>query len=138
MSSTSEEGEITARVGERPGFEAGNVRGVGARELLYRFVAGATTSVAAGAATLAFGARVGGILLAFPAILAASLTLIEEEEDPSSAREDARGAVMGGIALALFAGVAALTLGAVAGALALAALVWLLAAVGGYVLAWLR
>jgi len=38
------------------------------------------TSVAAGLVTLGFGARVGGILLGFPAIMAASLTLIEEEE----------------------------------------------------------
>ena len=33
-----------------------------------------------GGVSLALGPRVGGILLAFPAILAASLTLIEEQE----------------------------------------------------------
>ena len=75
-----------------------------------------------------------------PAILAASLTLIEKEEAPTDAREDARGATVGGAALALFAGVAALTLGHLAGALALlsATAAWLIAALIGYGALWWR
>jgi hypothetical protein len=94
----------------------------------------------AGATTLAFGPRVGGILLAFPAILAASLTLIEEQENSVDAREDARGAVAGGCALAIFAVVAALTLGHLPGAvaLAIAAAAWLLVAMSIYVVLWWR
>jgi len=113
---------------------------VGFRELGIRFIAGAVTSITAGGVTLAFGSRVGGLLLAFPAILGASLTLIEQEEDSAEAREDARGAVMGGLALALFAGIAALTLGHLSpvAALALATAAWFLAAIGGYFLAWFR
>ena len=79
------------------------------------------------------------MFLAFPAILAASLTLIEEEEDSAEAREDARGATMGGLALAAFAAIAALAFGGLAGAiaLALAGLGWLVVSLGGYLLLWL-
>ncbi len=140
MSTTPEEAPITARVGERPKFEPGKVRKVRARDVGIRFIAGALTSVVAGGVTLAFGARTGGVLLAFPAILAASLTLIEEQDDSAEAREDARGAVIGGCALAGFAATAALALGKVPGAFALAsaALAWLLIALLGYALAWFR
>ncbi len=140
MSALDLEPTITERLDERPGLEVHRMAAVPPRELAYRFIAGALTSIGAGAVTLLFGPRVGGILFAFPAILAASLTLIQEEEDSAHAREDARGAVVGGAALALFALVAALTIGHVAGAVALlaAAAAWLLAALLGYALLWWR
>jgi hypothetical protein len=138
MTPAVEERPITQRVPERPSFSPRQVREVGFRELAIRFIAGALTSVVAGAMTLAFGSRVGGILLAFPAILAASLTLIEQEEDSAEAREDARGAVMGGLALAVFAAVAVVTLGDLNPAIAflLATAGWFAGATGGYFLAW--
>jgi Protein of unknown function (DUF3147) len=131
---------VADRIDERPSFDAGKAAKAKPRDLLIRFVAGALTSIASGAVTLAFGARVGGILLAFPAILAASLTLIEQQEDSIDAREDARGAIAGGCAMAVFAAVAALAFGHVAGALALAiaALAWLLTAGLLYVAFWWR
>jgi hypothetical protein len=131
---------ITQRVSERPSLQLEKVREVRPRDLAYRFLAGALTSVAAGLVTLAFGARVGGILLAFPAILGASLTLIEEQEDSAEAREDARGAVMGACALAVFATIAALALGKInpVVALLLATAGWFGAAFLGYLLAWFR
>lgn len=134
------EATLSERLSERPALNLGKVTGVQPRELLYRFAAGALTSVAAGVLTLLFGPRVGGIFLAFPAILAASLTLIEQEEDSTDAREDARGAIVGAAALAVFAVVAAVTLGHVSGAIALAAaaVAWLLAALLGYALLWWR
>jgi hypothetical protein len=136
----TEETTIVKRVGERPSVELGKVRRLRARELGYRFVAGCVTSIAAGAVTLAFGPRAGGLLLAFPAILAASLTLIEEQEDSAEAREDARGAVIGGFSLALFAAVAALALGKLSGAIALllATAAWFAGAFIGYFAAWFR
>jgi hypothetical protein len=136
----TDEAPIGGRVEERPTLELAKVRRLRARELGYRFVAGAGTSIVAGAATLAFGPRAGGILLAFPAILAASLTLIEEEEDSAEAREDARGAVIGGFGLALFAIAAALTLGELSGATALllATAAWFAGALTGYLAAWFR
>jgi small-conductance mechanosensitive channel len=140
MRASTEEAPITARISGRPTLRPAKIRQVRARDLAVRFVAGALTSVAAGVVTLGFGARAGGILLAFPAILAASLTLIERQEDRAEAREDARGAVWGGFALAAFAAVAALTLGTLSGALALvvAGVVWVIVAVLGYMLAWYR
>lgn len=140
MSREVEERAITERVPDRPSFSLRQVREVGFRELAIRFVAGALTSVAAGVVTIAFGPRVGGVLLAFPAILAASLTLIEQKEDSAEAREDARGAVMGGLALGAFAAVAAVALGHLhpAVALVLATVGWFAVALGGYVVAWLR
>ena len=140
MSAEVEERPITERVPERPSLKRKQIREVGFRELAIRFAAGALTSIAAGAVTLAFGPRVGGIFLAFPAILAASLTLIEQEEDSADAREDARGAVMGGLALTAFAVIASLTLGSLNAAIALALATggWLAVALGGYLVAWLR
>jgi Protein of unknown function (DUF3147) len=131
---------LMERLDERPRFELAEVRKANARELGYRFIAGAVTSVMAGIVTLVFGARVGGILLAFPAILAASLTLISEEEDSAMAREDARGAMAGGCGLVAFAVVGALTFGALSGALALllSAIAWAVTALGIYVLLWWR
>jgi Protein of unknown function (DUF3147) len=140
MTSPPEEAPITERVAERPSFKLRKVREVHLRDIGVRFVAGALISVVAGAVTLTFGARAGGVLLAFPAILAASLTLIEEQEDSAEAREDARGAVIGGCALAAFAGTAGIALGGLDGgvALALAAVAWFLVALLGYALVWFR
>jgi len=140
VSSAPEETRITERVPGRPSLDAGQVREVRRRDLGYRFIAGALTSIVAGAVSLVFGVRAGGVLLAFPAILAASLTLIEEQQDSAEAREDARGAVLGGSSLALFAAVAALTLGKLSGSIALllATVAWFLGALVGYRLAWLR
>ncbi len=134
------ESTVTDRLEERPGFELKRVARVKPRDLLIRFLTGGLTSVGAGLVTLAFGARAGGIFLAFPAILAASLTLIEKQEDSAEAREDSRGALVGGAGMAAFAVVAALTLDQLGAglALALAALAWLVAALSGYFALWWR
>lgn len=137
---TPEEGPITSRVGQRPALQLGKLKELRAHELAVRFVSGAVISVCAGLIGYAITARVGGFLLAFPAILGASLTLIEEQEDSAEAREDARGAVLGGCAMAAFAGVAALTLGHLNSvlALALATVAWCVVALGGYLFVWYR
>jgi hypothetical protein len=140
MNEHGPEPTVTDRIDERPSFDGAKVAKARPRDLLIRFVAGAVTSIASGAVTLAFGARVGGILLAFPAILAASLTLIEEQEDSLDAREDARGAIAGGFAMAVFAAVSAMSFGGIAGALALAiaAFAWVVTAGLIYVVCWWR
>jgi len=140
MSTTSKEPTIRDRLDERPTLDAGKITEARPHNLAIRFAAGAVTSIVAGAVTLLFGARVGGILLAFPAILAASLTLIEEQEDSIDAREDARGAIIGGCALMVFAAVAALSLPHLTGAVALliATGAWLAGALLGYVILWWR
>lgn len=140
MNEQQPEPTVTDRIDERPSFDPGKAGKARSRDLAIRFVAGALTSITAGLVTLAFNARVGGILLAFPAILAASLTLIEQQEDSVDAREDARGAIAGGVALAVFAAVAAVSLGHLAGALslAIAALAWLVTAGLLYAVFWWR
>jgi hypothetical protein len=140
MSATHEDAPISRRVDERPGAHPSKLRDIRARDLGYRFVAGAVTSVVAGIMTIVFGPRIGGVMLAFPAILAASLTLIEEQEDSAEAREDARGAVIGGAALGVFAAVAAVLFGHLGGAavLALATLAWFVSAFLLYLVFWFR
>lgn len=121
-------------------LELGRVRDVRHRDLSIRFAFGAATSVASALVSLGFGARAGGLFLAFPAILAASLTLIENEEASRDACEDARGAVAGAIALAAFAAVAAALFTIIAGGVVLiaATATWTAVAVGLYSVAWGR
>ena len=140
MTEHGRESSLFERLDERPALKAGKLRKVQPKHLVYRFIAGAATSVAAGGVSLLFGGRPGGVLLAFPAILAASVTLIEDKEDANDAREDARGAILGACALGAFAVAATLTLGELAGGVALlfATASWLAVAVGGYFLLWWR
>jgi Protein of unknown function (DUF3147) len=140
MSAQTQGPTLRDRIDERPAFSLGKIKKTTPRELGIRFVAGVLTSVAAGLVTLGFGARVGGILLGFPAIMAASLTLIEEQERARDAREDARGAIVGACALTLFAALATLTFGHLPGGavLAIAAVAWVGAAVLGYAVFWWR
>jgi hypothetical protein len=124
---------------ESPQISLETLREVRWGQMAVRFIFGATTSLASGGVSLLFGARPGGILLAFPAILAATLTLIEKEEDSEDAREDARGALAGAAALAAYAGAVALLIGRVPGvvALATAAVTWLVLTCGLYFTAWM-
>lgn len=130
--------DMSDRVPEQPGFSLRKALKAKPSAMLVRFLAGGLTSVVAGLVTLAFGAHIGGIPLAFPAILVASLTLIEEQEDSEEAREDARGAMAGGAALTIFGVVAALLFGHLPGAavLAMAAVGWAVTALGLYGILW--
>jgi hypothetical protein len=76
---------------------------VNLREYAVRFAFGAAIAMLAGGVALRFGARAGGIFLAFPAILPASLTLIEEKEDTERAVADIKGAALGSVGLLVFA-----------------------------------
>ncbi|HET9720520.1 MAG TPA: DUF3147 family protein [Solirubrobacteraceae bacterium] len=130
--------DLSDRVPEEPGFDLGKALQAKPRPMLLRFAAGALTSVVAGIVGLLFGHRIGGIPLAFPAVLVASLTLIEEQEDSEEAREDSRGAMAGAAAMAVFAVIGGVLFGVIAGGavLALAALGWALVAAGLYALLW--
>lgn len=139
-SNVDQEPTLTDRIGERPSFDARKAGGARPRDLLIRFAAGGITSIVSGALTIAFGPRVGGIFLAFPAILGASLTLIEEQEGSVDAREDSRGSILGACAMALFAIAATLALGHIGGAIALliASAIWVVAALSLYLILWWR
>ena len=107
------------------------------RDFALRFAFGAGIAVAAGVVGAIAGERIGGILLGFPAILPASLTLIERKDGRHEAAVDATGAILGSIALIVFAAVAAGSLArlSAAAALPMAAVVWLAVALGLYALA---
>jgi hypothetical protein len=132
------EPELFDRLAENPSVHPGKLRKVGARAVIVRFVAGAATSVVAAVLTLVFGPRVGGVMLAFPAILAASLTLIAEEDDREQARQDARGSVAGAAALGGFAILGAVLFDQLPGGvvLVIAGTAWLLVAVALYFVLW--
>lgn len=140
MSAAQEEPTVAERLHERPSADPKKALQADPRGMLARFAAGALTSVVAGVMTLLFGPRVGGIFLAFPAILVASLTLIQKEEDRAQAREDARGATAGGAALTVFALVftAVIAHGDGAVALVAAAGAWVVVALGLYAALWWR
>ena len=74
-------------------------------KLALRFGFGATVSAVAGVIGNLAGERAGGLFLAFPAILPATLTLVEQREGISRAVSETRGAVVGALALVGFAGV---------------------------------
>jgi nicotinamide-nucleotide amidase len=82
------------------------IKSVRPREYLIRFAFGASISVVAGVLTLAFGPRFGGLFLAFPAILPATLTLLEKKDGLAQATADVRGAAIGSIGMIAFATVA--------------------------------
>jgi len=106
------------------------------KKYLTRFVFGAGIAATAAVVGALFGPKVGGVLLAFPAILPASLTLIERKEGRHEAKVDATGALLGSLALIGFAGVAAFALARLSPwiALALACAAWAVIAGGLYVL----
>lgn len=110
------------------------LRDVRPRDLVIRFVFGAAISTAAGIVGVLSRPSVGGLFLAFPAILPATLTLIEKEESRRAAEDDDVGAILGAASLILFAVLAWLLLPRIAGAGALvaASVAWLVCAVSLY------
>lgn len=91
------------RVGARPE----KLHSIRVRDISLRFALGFLISAAAGAITKAAGARVGGMFLAFPATLIATLTLLEHKDGVAQAISDLRGAIVGSAALIAFAAVVA-------------------------------
>lgn len=110
------------------------LRTMSRRSMVIRFAFGALISVAAGVVGLTAGPLVGGAFLAFPAILPATLTLIEQDDGERAVRDDDDGALLGSLALIGFAVVAwqLLPRGAPIALLA-ATVTWLVAALLLYV-----
>ena len=83
--------------------EAQNLSKVKPREYLMRFVFGAMISAVAGILTLTVGPRFGGMFLAFPAVLPATLVLLEKKDGLAQAVSDVRGAAIGSLGMLAFA-----------------------------------
>src|ERR1700694_4253919 len=104
-------------------------------EMAMRFVFGAGIALIAGIAGARFGPKFGGLFLAFPAVLPATLTLVEKKEGHQGLVRRQRRCVLGAVGLAAFAFTALLLLGTNAQiALLLALLAWVLIAGGLYFL----
>jgi hypothetical protein len=91
---------------DRIRFDPGALRQLSKQQALIRFGAGAGAFLVAALVSQFAGARLAGPLLALPAILIASLTLIADEDGLRAAINDSRGAVLGGLGLVAFAVVA--------------------------------
>jgi len=83
-------------------FDSGRVKKTKPRAYLVRFVFGGTVAAVSGLLTIKFGAAVGALFLAFPAILPASLTLVKTHDGEEAAGDDALGAVAGSLGLIAF------------------------------------
>jgi hypothetical protein len=118
------------------GADLGELRKVKWPDLALRFAFGAAISVIAGVAGILLGKTVGGMLLAFPAILPATLTLLEKEEGNRAAVRDVGGAIFGAIGLVVFAIAAAFLFERIAvGEVLLVSLAaWLATSIAFYVL----
>jgi uncharacterized membrane protein (GlpM family) len=77
-------------------------------EYVARFAFGGGVTVMTGLIAHAWGPAIGGLFLAFPAILPASLTLVASHEGRETAAKEARGAILGAMGLGVFATACAL------------------------------
>jgi Protein of unknown function (DUF3147) len=87
----------------RPTVHLDSVRETRVSEHLIRFVFGGSLTAMTGLIAHVWGPAVGGLFLAFPAVLPASLTLVARHEGRAKAAHEARGAVLGAVALGAFA-----------------------------------
>jgi Protein of unknown function (DUF3147) len=119
-----------------PRVDRAKIKSTRFRDYALRFVFGAGIALAAALIGTWFGPKVGGLFLGFPAILPASLTLIQKKEGRDEASVDSVGAMLGAVALVAFGVVVLATvagLGVVPSVL-IAFVVWLAVASGLYFL----
>jgi hypothetical protein len=127
-------GDVT---GDEVRVRPGELKRTSSRDWLIRFGFGAGVSALAGVVSVLAGPRIGGMFLAFPAILMASLTLVAKEDGARQARNDARGAALGTLGLLAFAVVVGVTVTRwpLWAALVAAGAGWTVVALGGYLVA---
>ena len=109
--------------------EPGKLKHGKPKEYAVRFVFGGAITLLTGLIAHYFGPLVGGLFLAFPAILPASVTLLQRHKDHHQAGIDALGAAVGAVGLLAFALVIWLLAPHLPAwlVIALAALLWLVA-----------
>ena len=119
-----------------PRFQPGRIKEVRFRDYAIRFAFGGTISVVAALIGAVLKEPIGGIFTAFPAIMLASLTLIDKAEDREHASYDAVGAALGAVGFIACAFFISRTLGQwpVAASLGMGILIWLVVSVGLYAL----
>ncbi|WP_157518066.1 DUF3147 family protein [Herbidospora mongoliensis] len=94
-----------SRVEEGLRLHPSRLRSISVRGLALRFAFGATISVIAGLVGNHWGPVAGGVFLAFPALLAATLTLIDKKDQRSRpAAHDAKSVALGAAGMIGIAG----------------------------------
>jgi hypothetical protein len=93
---------MTAQVQDAVAVQPEQVEDTKAWEYVLRFVFGGVVTAAVGIIGVAFGPVVAGMFLAFPAILPATITLIENHRGRKKAGVDALGASIGSVGLIAF------------------------------------
>jgi hypothetical protein len=83
------------------GFTSRGLRQASWGDYLVRFLFGGGVTALTGAIAHYYGPKVGGLFLAFPAILPASLTLLASHQRERKARLGLNGTARGGLAAAL-------------------------------------
>ena len=86
----------------KPAFQPRSLAKTSLTQYLLRFGFGGAVALAASAVGEAWGPHVGGLFLAFPALLPAGLTLVKQHDGRSAAADDARGALLGSLGLISF------------------------------------
>ena len=105
------DGRVLLQDDEQPvGFDWSKLLQAKPAEIGIRFAFGAGIALMAAVVGSLFGPKAGGLFLAFPAVLPATLTLIEKHEGTTKAWADASGGVLGALGLAAFALTAVLLL----------------------------
>ena len=119
-----------------PRFRLGRIKEARFRDFAIRFAFGGTISVVAALIGAVFNESIGGIFTAFPAILVASLTLIDKQQDREHASYDAVGAALGAVGFIACAFFISRTLEQwpVATSLGMGILTWLVVSAGLYAL----
>lgn len=87
----------------KPRFSLRKAAKIGPLQHAARFVFGGLVAVCAAWIGREQGPEIGGLFLAFPALLPASLTLVKKQDGRRAAFDDARGAVVGSLGLVAFA-----------------------------------
>lgn len=116
-------------------IELASLRKTSWSDYAIRFVFGGLITAVAGLIASKYGPVVGGLFLAFPAILPASMTLVEKHDGKRKAQADTKGSAVGAVGLLAFGAVVWLLAGRLPAwlVLGLALLAWLCAAVGLWV-----
>jgi Protein of unknown function (DUF3147) len=86
-----------------PSCDLSALRKIRPWEYVVRFAFGGAVTVCTGLLVHAYGPRIGGLFLAFPAILPASLTLLKQHDGREQAVQAVAGARLGAAALIVFA-----------------------------------
>ena len=105
----------------KPQIDPAGLRKAEPWEYVVRFGFGGAVTACTGLIAQRYGPAIGGLFLAFPAILPATLTLVERHDGRRDAADDARGSVLGAVALFVFAAGALLLVNVCPPALTLAA-----------------